>query len=104
MRGTISAAALAALLLLGGRAEADSTRIRRSRVDHFLVSVLREGVFLYDLRGQLLWSHRCEAYDAAELDGGQVLVTNRSAGSVFIVGRDGKTVWEKGGFQGPVNA
>jgi len=104
MRGTISGAALLALLLVGGRADADSTRTRRSRVDRFLVSVLREGVFLMDLRGQVLWSHRCEAYDAADLGQGRVLVTNRSAGSIFIVGRDGKTIWEKGGFQGPVNA
>jgi outer membrane protein assembly factor BamB len=105
MRGTFSAAALAAVLLIGGGADADSTRTRRARgVERFLVSVLREGVFLFDLKGQVIWSHRCEAYDAADLGQGQVLVTNRSAGTVFIVARDGKTIWEKGGFQGPVNA
>ncbi|HVE39529.1 MAG TPA: PQQ-binding-like beta-propeller repeat protein [Planctomycetota bacterium] len=104
MRGTICGAALLALLLAGGRAGADSTSTRRARVDRFLVSVLREGVFLFDLRGQVIWSHRCEAYDAADAGQGQVLVTNRSAGSVFILGRDGTKVWEKGGLQGPVNA
>jgi len=96
--------AVAALSIRGGRAEADSSRTRSSRIDRLLVTVLREGVYLFDLKGQVLWSHRCEAYDAAEAGRGQVLITDRSAGRVFTVNRGGEKVWEKAGLQGPVNA
>ena len=57
-----------------------------------------------DLRGRELWSHRSEAYDAAELGRGEVLITDRAAGRVFSVSREGTTIWEKTGLQGPVNA
>ena len=34
----------------------DSSRTRASRIDRFLVTVLREGVFLFDLKGRMIWS------------------------------------------------
>jgi len=83
---------------------ADSTRTRLPSVHRFLASVPGEGVFLYDLRGVELWSFRCDPYDACELPGGRFLITERHAGRVFIVSRDGKVTWERTGLQGPVNA
>src|SRR5437763_1354401 len=88
-RPTFATVMLSALALFGGRVEGDSSRTRAPRVDRVLVSFLREGVFLYDLKGQVLWSHACEAYDAAEFGPGRVLITNRAAGRVFAVSRDG---------------
>jgi sugar lactone lactonase YvrE len=93
-----------AAILLAGRADADSSRTRARGVDRFLVSVLREGVSLYNLRGDVLWSHRCDPYDAAETGTGEVVIACRTEGRVFKVTRDGKTTWEKNGLQGPVNA
>jgi len=98
------AASLLVLLGLQGGAEGDSSRTRRTRIDRFLISVPGEGVFLLDLKGQPLWSHRCDPYDACEAGWGRVLVTDRRGGRVFIVTRDGKTVWQKAGLRGPVNA
>ena len=98
------AASLLILLALQGGADADSSRTRRSRIDRFLISVAGEGVFLVDLKGQPIWSFRCDPYDACEAGRGRVLITDRRAGRVFIVTREGKTVWQKAGLRGPVNA
>jgi sugar lactone lactonase YvrE len=98
------AASLLVLLGLQGGADADSSRTRRAPIDRFLLSVPGEGVFLVDLKGQPLWSYRCDPYDACEAGRGRILVTDRRAGRVFIVTREGKTVWQKAGLRGPVNA
>lgn len=84
--------------------QADSTRTRHSSIRRFLVSVPGDGVYLYDLQGTELWSFRCDPYDACELPGGRILVTERHAGRVFVVSRDGKISWERAGLHGPVNA
>jgi sugar lactone lactonase YvrE len=98
------AASLLVLLALQGGADADSSRTRRTRIDRFLISVPGEAVYLVDLKGQPLWSYRCDPYDACEAGRGRILITDRRGGRVFIVTRDGKTVWQKGGLRGPVNA
>jgi len=90
-----------ALAILAG---ADSSGPKRPRVEGFLVSVPNEGVFRYDLKGKLLWSYPCRAYDAADLGGGRALVTDRTAGRVFEVTRDGREVWEKTGLNSPTDA
>jgi hypothetical protein len=83
---------------------ADSSRTRQSSIRRFLVSVPGQGITFFDLQGVELWSFRCDPYDACELTGGQILVTERRAGRVFIVTREKKIVWEQGGLEGPVNA
>ena len=83
---------------------ADSSRMRQSSIRRLLVSVPGDGVYLYDLQGTELWSYRCDPYDAAEVPGGQILVTERFKGRVFIVSRDGNISWERAGLKGPVNA
>jgi hypothetical protein len=83
---------------------ADSSRTRAASIRRFLVSVPGQGIFFFDLQGIELWSFRCDPYDACELAGGQILVTERRNGRVFVVSRDGKIVWEHGGLEGPVNA
>src|SRR6185503_1824739 len=83
---------------------ADSSRTRQVSIHRFLVSVPGQGLSFLDLKGVELWSFRCDPYDACELAGGQILVTERRAGRVFIVTREGKIVWEQGGLEGPVNA
>jgi outer membrane protein assembly factor BamB len=91
-------------LTLALLAAADSSGPRRPRVEGFLISVMDEGVFRFDVKGKLLWSHACKPYDAADLGRGRVLVADRSAGRVFEVTRDGREVWEKNGLQAPVDA
>src|SRR5262245_1682310 len=83
---------------------ADSSRTRQAAVRRFLVSVPGEGLYLYDLKGVELWFYRCEPYDACETARGTILVTDRRAGRVFTVNREGQVLWEKLGLQGPVNA
>jgi sugar lactone lactonase YvrE len=85
-------------------AHADSSRTRQASISRFLVSVPGEGVLLFDLKGSELWSFRCDPYDACETGRGRILVTDRRAGRVFAVTREGHVVWEKAGLQGPVNA
>ena len=97
-------AAVVILLLVPLLLHADSSRTHQPTVRRLLVSVPGDGVYLYDLQGKELWSFRCDPYDATELPGGQVLVTERHAGRVFTVSRDGKVLWERAGLQGPVNA
>lgn len=97
-------AAVAILLALGGGAEADSSRTRSARIRRFLLSVPGEGVFLVDLKGETLWSHRCDPYDAIETRQGQVLISDRRTGRVFLINREGQRVWESGPLLGPVNA
>ena len=83
---------------------ADSSRTRQVSIRRLLVSVPGDGVYLYDLKGTELWSFKCDPYDAAELAGGEILITERHKGRVFIVTRDGRISWERAGLQGPVNA
>jgi len=83
---------------------ADSTRTHQPSVRRLLVSVPGDGVYLYDLQGTELWSYRCNPYDAVELSGGRILVTDRQAGRIFIVSRDGQVDWEYDELEGPVNA
>src|SRR5688572_24025855 len=97
---TVAVFALGVPLLV----HADSSRTRTSAVRRFLVSVAGEGIFFFDLQGKELWSYRCDPYDAVELPGGQILVTERRTGRVFVVGRDGRVAWERLGLEGPVNA
>lgn len=97
-------ATLMVLLALPGGVGADSSRTRRARIDRFLVSVAGEGVFLYDLKGQAVWSYRCDPYDAVDAGRGQILITERRTGRVFRVTREGKVTWQKDGLRGPVNA
>lgn len=101
-RATLSTVVLA--LALSSGAGADSSRTRRARVDRFLVSVAGDGVYLYDLKGQVAWSYRCDPYDAVEVGRGHILITERRAGRVFIVSREGQVTWQKAGLRGPVNA
>jgi hypothetical protein len=91
------------LLLLAGAAGADSSGPRTARISRFLVSVPGEGVFLYDLKGQELWTHHCDPYDSCEGPRGQIFIADRRAGIVFSVDREGRRLWEKAGLQGPVN-
>jgi hypothetical protein len=83
---------------------ADSSRTRQASIRRLLVSAPGDGVYLYDLKGTELWSFRCDPYDATELTGGEILVTERMKGRVFIVTRDKQITWERAGLQGPVNA
>jgi sugar lactone lactonase YvrE len=103
MSRTILAAAVIALALQGG-AGADSSRTRRARIDRFLVSVAGDGVYLYDLKGQVLWSYKCDPYDACEAGQGRILITERRTGRVYQVTREGKITWQAGNLRGPVNA
>ena len=91
-------------MLLAGSVQADSSRTRQASVHRFLVSIPGQGISFFDLQGTEVWTFRCDPYDACELPGGQILVTERRAGRVFSVTRDGKIAWEIGGLQGPVNA
>lgn len=94
------------LLILGVPVfvQADSSRTRQASIHRFLASFPGQGISLFDLQGAEVWSFRCDPYDACELPGGQILVTERRLGRVFAVSRDGKIVWEIGGLEGPVNA
>jgi sugar lactone lactonase YvrE len=96
-------AGLLLLLFLPAAAGADSSGPSSSRVSRFLVSVPGEGVFLFDLKAQVIWSHRCDPYDACLGNRGQVWIADRRAGVVFSVDREGQRLWEKAGLQGPVN-
>lgn len=98
------AAVAVVALLCSLPVHADSSRTRQVSVHRFLVSFPGQGIAFYDLQGAEIWSFRCDPYDACELAGGQILVTERRVGRVFIVTRDKKIVWERGGLEGPVNA
>ncbi len=83
----------------------DTSRRRSDEaVRGFLVSVSGEGVLRFDRDGKQVWQHKCEPYDARELKGGRVLITERSAGRVMIVDAEGKVVWEKMGLSSPTDA
>ena len=97
-------AAVVSILFVPLLVHADSSRTRQASIRRLLVSVPGDGVYLYDLQGTELWSFRCDPYDAAEFRGGNILVTERRAGRVFSVSRDGKIDWEWGDLEGPVNA
>ncbi len=94
------ASVLAALALAGG----DASSPPRPRIRGFLVSVMDEGVLRFDLKGTRVWTHACAPYDAADLGGGRVLISERAAGRVFEIDRDGREVWEKRGLASPVDA
>jgi sugar lactone lactonase YvrE len=98
------AAAAVCILLVPLLVHADSSRTRQATICRLLVSVPDQGVFLFDLKGTELWSIPCDPYDACELPGGQILVTDRTGGRIFAVTREGKVAWQQHGLQDPVNA
>lgn len=92
------------LLLVALLAAADAAARPRPRIQGFLLSVMDEGVFRLDLKGRQVWSHACKPYDAADLGSGGALITERAAGRVVEVDRDGREVWERGGLLSPTDA
>jgi outer membrane protein assembly factor BamB len=77
---------------------------RADRVTGYVVAEHGKRVARFDREGRPLWEHACAAYDARDLGGGGVLVTERQAGRVFVVDRDGRVEELARGLNGPVDA